>query len=64
MATDAQLIDAFSKGLQVKEQEVLELNRLLGDALHLLDFGNSLTNYEYLKGALIDKIKQQLKIIT
>lgn len=62
MIHDSQLIDAFSKGLEVKRKEVEMAERLLLRAATLLEDHDKIANIKYVSVALVDEIKQFLKI--
>lgn len=64
MATDSQLIDAFSRGLQIKEEELKNAERLLLRAATLLEEHDNIANIKYASAALVNEIKVQLKIPT
>ena len=62
MLTDSQLIDAFSKGLEVKRQEVEKLEKLLLRAAWVLEEHDNIANIKYVSTTLVSEIKQYLKI--
>ena len=59
MNANAQIVDAFTKGLEIRQKDIYNLESLLGRALELLQTSN---DSEPKRWALVEEIKQQLKI--
>lgn len=60
MTTDSQLIDAFSKGLEIREKELMLARKLLDRSKELLENYNKIVNIEALKEAHLENVKNFL----